>query len=465
VVHGFPTRERAGTETLTYNLSKEMANRNEVHVFYPVYKKGKGKAFIRSFTNAENIQIHELIVQENFRSYLSRILNFEFLQVSYKNKAIEQNFQELLIKIKPDVVHFQHLIGLSVLLPLIAKKYSPVVLTLNDYWLACLTTHFRKTSGENCQTCSPKECWACLSGKWAKSVEYLFNPIYKKLNLPDYVSHRIVTFLSKIYRFYGQRKIAKRIETVKQVIKTADKVISPSESIVNMLVENNIIEVEDVKKGKIVILSHGIDVENLRKVEKKPYAVVRFGYVGILTDRKGGHVLVEAFNKLGPVPAELKFYGNFDKSNHYYLNLLKESSGNKNIKFMQKFEDIKEPYSNFDVLVVPSVGCEGYGLVVQEAFAAKTPIIASDIGALNEFVKHMKNGLLFEAGNSTDLAQKMQLIINNVGLLNEFKNNIYEVKSIQENAIELEAIYNKVTIVYKNLFTAQRNQVRVPLWS
>jgi hypothetical protein len=35
VVQGFPPQQRAGTQIYTYYLSKELAKKHEVHVFYP----------------------------------------------------------------------------------------------------------------------------------------------------------------------------------------------------------------------------------------------------------------------------------------------------------------------------------------------------------------------------------------------------------------------------------------------
>ena len=111
---------------------------------------------------------------------------------------------------------------------------------------------------------------------------------------------------------------------------------------------------------------------------------------------------------------------------------------------MGPFKNVGDPYSSIDVLVVPSVTFEGYGLVVQEAFATKTPVIASNIGALNESVEHMKNGLLFEVGNSDDLARKMRMIVENPILLCQLERNAPHVKSVEQNAKEIEEVYEEV---------------------
>jgi glycosyltransferase involved in cell wall biosynthesis len=133
-----------------------------------------------------------------------------------------------------------------------------------------------------------------------------------------------------------------------------------------------------------------------------------------------------------------------DPSNAYHKCLIEKGRNNPKITFMGPFEDVKDPYSNIDVLVVPSITYEGYGLVVQEAFGSKTPVIASDIGALNESVEHMKNGLLFEVGNSNDLARKMRMIFENPILLRQLESSVPRVKSAEQNAKEIEAVYEEV---------------------
>lgn len=57
-------------------------------------------------------------------------------------------------------------------------------------------------------------------------------------------------------------------------------------------------------------------------------------------------------------------------------------------------------------LVMPSECFEGFGMVIVEAFAAGSPVLASRLGAMAEIVKDGVTGLHFEAGNPRDLAAK-----------------------------------------------------------
>jgi glycosyltransferase involved in cell wall biosynthesis len=60
------------------------------------------------------------------------------------------------------------------------------------------------------------------------------------------------------------------------------------------------------------------------------------------------------------------------------------------------------------ITVFPSEWYETFGRVAIESFAKGTPVIASRIGALAEVVNDQRTGLLFEAGNANDLADKLE---------------------------------------------------------
>lgn len=60
------------------------------------------------------------------------------------------------------------------------------------------------------------------------------------------------------------------------------------------------------------------------------------------------------------------------------------------------------------VLIFPSQWYETFGRVAIESFAAGTPVIASRLGAMAEICDDNRTGLLFEAGNAADLADKLR---------------------------------------------------------
>ena len=171
-----------------------------------------------------------------------------------------------------------------------------------------------------------------------------------------------------------------------------------------------------------------------------------FGFAGGVAKHKGVHVLVEAFNKVENENVELRIYGTYDPKSNYFKEL-QSMIRNDNIKFMGRYTDVREPYSEVDVLVVPSIWYETGGpLVIIEALIAKTPVIASNIGCIPEFIEDGATGLLFETGNAEDLFYKMKLVLENPDLMKKFKSNIKPVKTIQEQAKEIEAIYEDLRL-------------------
>ncbi len=69
-----------------------------------------------------------------------------------------------------------------------------------------------------------------------------------------------------------------------------------------------------------------------------------------------------------------------------------------------------------DWCIVPSVWWETFGLVISEAWMFYRPVIASDIGAMKERIRHEADGLLFPAGDSRALAETVRRAATEEGL-------------------------------------------------
>lgn len=174
---------------------------------------------------------------------------------------------------------------------------------------------------------------------------------------------------------------------------------------------------------------------------------IRFGYLGQILPFKGVDVIIKAFLSLPPeLPAELYIYGPLRKDDPYAASLQQMAAGQPNIYFQGPYQRSKLPevLANFDVFVLGSTWNEPYGLVVQEAFAAQTPVIASRVGAIPESVQDDKNGLLYRGGDSADLARQMRRIIEQPGLLDHLRANIQPVKTMEREVVELVKIYEDV---------------------
>ena len=61
-----------------------------------------------------------------------------------------------------------------------------------------------------------------------------------------------------------------------------------------------------------------------------------------------------------------------------------------------------------DVLCAPSLGGESFGMVLTEAFAAGTPVVASDIAGYRDVVRDGVDGVLVPRGDAQSLAEALR---------------------------------------------------------
>ena len=102
-----------------------------------------------------------------------------------------------------------------------------------------------------------------------------------------------------------------------------------------------------------------------------------------------------------------------------------------------------ETIGKYDALLVPSVCLETGPLVVLEAFAAGVPVIGSRLGGIAEMVQDGMDGLLFEAGNSKDLADAVEKISNKLGV---FKKGVKKPPGLEELASVHMKMYAELNI-------------------
>ncbi|MBR0898195.1 glycosyltransferase [Bradyrhizobium tropiciagri] len=119
-------------------------------------------------------------------------------------------------------------------------------------------------------------------------------------------------------------------------------------------------------------------------------------YVGRLSREKGVGVLLQAVAGAG-VP--LRIVGEGPER----AALEARASGNVTFLGALPREDVLREMANAQALVVPSLWYEGFPMVVVEAFARGTPVIASAIGGLAEVVTAGKTGALVSPGDAAAL--------------------------------------------------------------
>lgn len=95
-------------------------------------------------------------------------------------------------------------------------------------------------------------------------------------------------------------------------------------------------------------------------------------------------------------------------------------------------------------VIVPSLWYESCPMVVLEAFAKGTPVIASNLGALAELVDHGRTGRLFRPGAAADLAVQVAKLCAEAPALRAAARAEFEAKyTAGRNYALLSAIYDR----------------------
>ena len=448
VVHGFPPDTWAGTEIYTLNLAKELQRRgHEVTVLARAPGPG-GEGSEQADGEPDDFELVDDRFEDLDVIRMVHRLHHKSLEESYLQPRAEAAFRKVLARVKPDLVHFQHLIHASASLVHVAKDAGlATVVTCHDYWAICPRVQLIRPDGERCETSQGAGCYLCVKDRGLDKVE----TAAKAGKLGDKLLAVVAGGASALAG--GRAKVLadeyaqlrEREGVVPAAYAAADLRISPSRFLRQKLLDDP--TGRDVFDPHTFLFSdNGMRTDHVEALEKTSSDVVRFGFVGSLVWYKGGETMVKAMAELGPdVRAELNVYGSWDPvgdEHHAELERLAEGAGAK-VNFRGRFDNsrLSEVYAEIDVLVVPSVWFENSPITIHEAYLTETPVLASDIGGMAEYVRDGVDGLHFRVGDHRDLAAKMRRLVDEPGLVDELSGDWMPIKTIAENAAETEFRY------------------------
>jgi phosphatidyl-myo-inositol alpha-mannosyltransferase len=160
--------------------------------------------------------------------------------------------------------------------------------------------------------------------------------------------------------------------------------------------------------GHYRVIPNGVRVDHdilARAGRKTPSESLRMVFVGQAVERKGLPLLLRSFEALREhIPTELTVIG---PTAEELAPLMLDDRG---VRVLGKVDDARkrEELERADLLCAPSLRGESFGMVLTEAFAAGTPVVASDIAGYRDVVRDGVDGVLVPPADPQALAETLR---------------------------------------------------------
>ena len=438
-VHHFPATFRGGAEWRAYRTARWLRSHGHDVQVIAIEAVDDGQ---EPGARAEDT-VYDKVPVRRLRFNLD--LAADPFQWSYDNPWVERAVAELLAERRPDMLHLisGYLMGAGTIRA--AREVDlPTVVTLTDYWFICPRVILLRSNGQVCADATPHDCVRCLAEekrryRWpAKLMPKLMDRLWAS---------------SLAGRLGGPVDLA-AVECRRRVLAEAlgqlDLAICPSEFLRRMYIGAG------TPADRLIYSRQGLAL-SVDTLLKTPSDVLRVGYIGQLAEHKGVHLLIEAFKQLDTRtrPMTLKIYGDPLRFPGYVRRLQKLADNHPYIHFAgtYSYSDLGQVLSELDVVAVPSVWYENSPNAILEAFAFRTPVVASDLGGMSELVDHGRSGLLFASGDVADLRGQLQRLIDEPELAGQLSGRVPPVRTLDEELEELVSLYKKVVQPASKLIT------------
>lgn len=423
----------AGTEIYCLQLAKYLqAADHDVAVLIPNYGKTQNEEYIYEGTRV--LQFAEPSVVDRALIMRKRIP----LGVLAFGKILEQE--------KPDMLHFHTVAGSNGIgmqhVRTAAKFNIKILFTYHIAGYSCSTGTLKFKNQVACDGyIDLMRCTNCIyaskniNGLKARSLSFIAN-IFSLLH---YNSRNWKNSLGTAIGFPFMIKELK--QDLAEMSRTGAGIIVLTQWYKKVLALNGL------PKSKLFYIPQGLPGEFPKPDDRKERIALplRLIYIGRIIQDKGLHLLIVAIQKIAPEKILLNIYGPVADEN-YYKGLRQQTNMNANIYWNGVLPpaNIMATISKHDCLCVPSIICEMSPLVIQEAFAVKVPVLASDVYGNAEQVNDEINGWLFRSGDIEDLQKKVESLIKRPQKILDARSSIGTIRPFTEVGKDHLLLYNKI---------------------
>ncbi len=287
------------------------------------------------------------------------------------NSEACQKMQQLLEKERPDLVHFHNIYHqLTPSIIKVAKDFGcKTVLTAHDTKIVCPNYNAFRDG---------KPCEKCLEGTVFNATKYRCQE-----------GSLIKSFLLTAEALY--QGVAKNYHQL-------DALITPSAFLGHLIRRK-------LPDNRIEVIVNGID-ERLSPDNNQ--AKGYFLYFGRLSNEKGVMTLAKAYSLL---PEEKKLPLKLVGSGPLHDDIAEKYPEIELLGF-RSGDDLVNLIKGATTVVLSSTCYENCSMSVLESFAYGKPVVGARIGGIPEQIRDGQDGLLFEAGNPQDLAEKLTYFVD-----------------------------------------------------
>lgn len=240
----------------------------------------------------------------------------------------------------------------------------------------------------------------------------------------------------------------------KIVCRLAEKIIVVADENKNRLIKSN------VPENKIVVVSNTADVDKLSKLRKPPISKtdeIVISYIGGFSYLRGLGILMKALKLIAEKKSSIRLLlvGDGGKAMTELIEMSKQLRIEKYVTFTGwvSFYKAMKYLQDSDIGVIPHRSTPQMNSTIphklfQYMFYEK-PIIVSDVKPLKRIVTETGCGLVFQAGNHEELAERLLELIDDASKRKEMGEK-------GRRAVEIKYNWNtdekKLLLIYKNLF-------------
>ncbi|HTF87200.1 MAG TPA: glycosyltransferase, partial [Planctomycetota bacterium] len=276
VSRGFPPHGRWGTEAYTLQLARGLKRQgHEISVFHPDLR--------------DDLEPYSLTEHENGPIHITRVTlprkRSKRLEQSYEDKDLEAAFERVLLRQRPDLVHFTYLLWtLSVRMPIITKLHGiACVLTATDFGLACHRGQCFDWRSVDCG--GPQRASVCARCIREPSRDE-GNPVL--IEGKRWIA-RSLALVGGAGQVVVRSDVERRESVVRSALASIDEAIAPTAEVAAML------EHAGLSAHKISRICYAVDDERVSQARAAPQSRVKhIAFLGQFAPHKGPHVLLEA---------------------------------------------------------------------------------------------------------------------------------------------------------------------------